>query len=98
MTGHLSGYWIAQAVALAAVKLVTGLPVAGWAAVAGVAFSVASHGFIDRRWPVLWILRRTGSADFAALAGRGMNGPYLADQALHIGCLFVAALTIGGLS
>lgn len=98
MAGHLVGYWMCQAIALVAVQVATGLPVAGWGGAAGVAFSVASHGFLDRRWPVRWLLEHTGSRDFAARASGGMNGMYLADQALHIGCLFIAALIIGAVS
>ncbi len=97
MTGHIGGYTITQTACLIAAQLV-GVPFHGAAVIAGVLFSAATHAFIDRRWPVQWILRRTGSANFAALASSGMNGPYLTDQALHIGCLFVAALIIGGLS
>jgi hypothetical protein len=97
MAGHLIGYTICQAVALQAVAFL-GVPIDGLAVLVGVTFSVLTHGFIDRRWPVLWLLRHTGSADFAALAGRGMNGPYLADQSLHIGCLFISALIIGVMS
>lgn len=50
MAGHLGSYWVCQALALTAVQVVTGVSVAGWAGVAGLVFSVASHGFIDRRW------------------------------------------------
>lgn len=97
MSGHLIGYGISQGVALQAVALL-GVPIDGLAVLVGVTLSVLTHGFIDRRWPVLWLLRHTGSADFAALAGKGMNGPYLADQSLHIGCLFISALIIGAMS
>lgn len=96
MAGHVSGYALTQLVALVAIY-----PLATWSPVGfvlGLAFSAATHAFIDRRWPVLWILRRTGSANFAGLTSGGMNGPYLTDQALHVGCLFVAALIIGGMS
>lgn len=95
MAGHIVGYTAAQAFALI-VAVVAGAPVL--AVLAGLVFSAATHAVVDRRWPVLWILRRTGSANFAGLTSGGMNGPYLTDQALHIGCLFVAALTIGGMS
>jgi hypothetical protein len=53
--------------------------------------SGATHAFIDRRWPVRWLLRRTGSPGFVEMA-TPVNGPYQADQALHHGCLLIAAL------
>lgn len=97
MAGHLASYGACQVLALAAL-LVVGVHMPVWAAAAGVAFSLATHGFIDRRWPVRWLLEHTGSKPFAELASHGMNGMHLADQALHIGCLFISALIIGGLS
>ncbi len=96
MAGHVGGYTLTQLAALAAVYPLTPWHPAG--VLLGLALSALTHAFIDRRWPVQWILRRTGSANFASLASGGMNGPYLTDQALHIGCLFVSALIIGGLS
>lgn len=97
MAGHIVGYGTTQAVALGALAL-AGVPLGVAGVVAGLAFSMATHAFIDRRWPVQWILRRTGSANFAGLAGHGLNGAYLTDQALHVGCLYVSALIVGGLS
>ncbi|MFF1350507.1 hypothetical protein ACFVZJ_31815 [Streptomyces sp. NPDC058322] len=49
---------------------------------------------MDRRWPVRWILEHTGATKFAALRAAGLNGMYLADQALHSGALLVFALLI----
>jgi hypothetical protein len=97
MAGHLAGYLITQYAFLYAIAL-AGVPFGLWGFLGGLAFSVATHGVIDRRWPVRWLLEHTGSAPFARLADGGINGIYLADQALHVGCLFVAALIIGGLS
>ncbi|HLL68972.1 MAG TPA: DUF3307 domain-containing protein [Micromonosporaceae bacterium] len=97
MLGHLAGYHLTLAAFLGALA-VAGVRMS-WIGV-GVAllFSAATHGFIDRRWPVRWYLERTGSAEFAQLTSNGMNGMYLADQALHVGCLFISALIIGGMS
>ncbi|GAA0720201.1 DUF3307 domain-containing protein [Dactylosporangium roseum] len=97
MAGHLLGYGLCQALALVALRVVD-VEVPLWPATAGVAFSVVTHGLIDRRWPVRWLMKHTGPAAFARLAGGGLNGAYLADQSLHVGCLFIAALVIGGLS
>jgi hypothetical protein len=63
-------------------------------AAAGFAWSAATHAVLDRRWPVRWLLQHTGSPDFAELRTAGLNGMYLADQALHSGALLVSALLI----
>jgi hypothetical protein len=48
-------------------------------AVLGFLLSAGTHGFIDRRWPVQWLLQKTGSAKFA----ESQLGMLSADQALH---------------
>jgi hypothetical protein len=93
MAGHLAGYHACQAVALAGLWAV-GVPLTGGGAAAALGFSAASHAFIDRRWPVRGLLRLLGSAPFAARAGGGINGMYLADQSLHVGCLYLSALLL----
>jgi hypothetical protein len=95
MAGHIGGYTAVQVIALA---LVAAVGVSAPAAVVALAVSAATHAFIDRRWPVQWLLRNTGSASFASLTTGGLNGPYLTDQALHIGCLFLAAVAAAWLS
>lgn len=97
MTDHIAGYGICQALALLGVVLV-GAQLSVVGGLVGLAVSLGSHAFIDRRWPVVWLLHHTGSADFAAMDGRPLNGPYLADQALHVAACFIAALLIGALS
>lgn len=91
MAGHVASYTACQAVALLALRA-TGVRVSPIRAVLGLAVSAGTHALIDRRWPVQRLLHATGSPGFADLADGGMNGPYLADQALHVGCLFAAAL------
>ncbi|MFH8372003.1 DUF3307 domain-containing protein [Streptomyces cyaneofuscatus] len=49
----------------------------------------ASHAFIDRRWPVLWWMRHTGST---AWIERG--GAAHVDQTAHILALVLAALAL----
>lgn len=61
MGGHVGGYTVTQ---LAALRVV-GVRLFSWRTLAGVAFSAATHAFIDRRWPVKWLLRHTGSPNFA---------------------------------
>lgn len=57
------------------------------------AFSTASHAIIDRRWPVQFILEKTGSPKFAQMT-TPLNGMYLADQGLHYLCLWISALLL----
>lgn len=119
LAGHVLSYTATQAAALRAV----GVPLWRGRTLAGLAFSAASHAFIDLRWPVRWVLEHTGSRDFAqgeflvrdtfrdaarrfgetaastVEAGTHkvpISGPYLADQALHHGCLLIAARIIAG--
>jgi len=116
MAGHVGTYHVVQVGALLALRGLAGVRPSWGRTVAGVAFSALSHAFLDRRWPVVALLRRTGSAGFAApkiqVDGYGrahtggmptsvtatgplpLHGPYLADQALHHGCLAVAAAAI----
>lgn len=58
-----------------------------WGTVLAFVVSWASHGFIDRRWPVRWLLRNTGSPAFA----EQLWGVIAADQALHIVILALIA-------
>jgi hypothetical protein len=98
---HVAAYHLVLAAMYAATVLVVDLPVHPVGLAGGFAFSAVTHAVLDRRWPVRWVLEHTGSGPFARLADHGLNGMYLADQALHYGCLWVAALLItvgGGLS
>lgn len=56
-----------------------------------VAVSAPTHALLDRRWPVVAILRYTGSAPFSELPWAVL----VADQALHLSILL---LTVGGLA
>lgn len=94
MASHLGSYLACQAAALGGLWLI-GVPLTWLGAAAALVFSGATHGFIDRRWPVRWLLEHTGSADFADRQ-TPICGMYLADQSLHVGCLFVAALLAAG--
>lgn len=95
MAGHVGGYTATSAAALAATSAVTGVRPSWRATALGLAFSAATHALIDRRWPVTAVLRATRSPRFAEMTGP-LHGPYLADQALHHGCLLIAALIIAG--
>lgn len=94
LAGHVAGYHAAAAVMLAVADQALGLGLRPGRVAAGLAVSAATHGFLDRRWPVRWINQRTRSPGFAEMTVP-LNGPYLTDQALHYGCLWLAALIIG---
>lgn len=79
MFEHLLTYHVALMLALA--LSTTPAPIA-WMTV-GISF--VTHGFLDRRWPVVWLLEHTGSANFS----RQMWGVLCADQALHISILLL---------
>jgi hypothetical protein len=114
MAGHVASYHAAQVAALAATDRALGLGLSPRRTAVAVAFSAATHAFLDRRWPVKRALELTGSPGFAKGSYRllahaddpskvinveyvaPLNGPYLADQALHHACLWVAALIIAG--
>jgi hypothetical protein len=56
-------------------------------------FSMVTHAILDRRWPVKWILEKTGSPEFAKMT-TPLCGMYLADQSLHYMCLWISALLL----
>lgn len=81
MVGHVVTYHLVMAVLV--------LPFwHDWWALLGFILSAASHGFIDRRWPVRWLLRNTGSRNFSELT----LGVLSADQALHMFFLTLMAV------
>lgn len=95
MAGHVGGYLATAEATLHLVGAATGVRMSWRRRLLGHLVSGATHAVIDRRWPVRRILRATGSAGFADLQ-TPINGMYQADQALHHGCLLVAALVIAG--
>ncbi|MFJ3221463.1 hypothetical protein ACIPLC_36790 [Kitasatospora sp. NPDC086801] len=91
---HVGQYHLVLAVLLGLTWLVLPMHWSWTGLTAGLAWSMATHALLDRRFPVRWILQHTGSPDFAELHSAGLNGMYLADQALHSGALLVSALLI----
>lgn len=91
---HVGQYHLVLAAVFSVVWLTLPLPVSWWGLLAGFAFSAGTHAILDRRWPVRAILRRCGSPRFADLRDHGLNGMYLADQALHSTALMISALLI----
>lgn len=91
---HVAQYHVVLVVLVALVWLVLPLEFTWTGLTAGLAVSVVTHAFFDRRWPVRWLLQHIGAAGFADLKAAGMNGMYLTDQALHQTALLVSALLI----
>ncbi|MDI1463643.1 DUF3307 domain-containing protein [Catellatospora sp. KI3] len=96
MAGHLLGYHLTLLVLLLGTTALLRLPLSWTGLAAGLGFSLATHGLLDRRWPVRAILRATGSPRFAELT-TPVSGMYAADQALHLAALLIYALLIVGL-
>ncbi|MEO3820982.1 DUF3307 domain-containing protein [Plantactinospora sp. B24E8] len=93
LLGHVGAYHLVVMVMLAITVVALDLPVTVAGLAAGVGFSAITHAFLDRRWPVRWILTHTGGAAFADRQAP-ICGMYLADQSLHSACLWVSALLI----
>lgn len=91
LIGHVVAYHVVMTVMLTVSVFALRLHVSPWGMTAGVLFSFVTHGFLDRRWPVRWVLEHTGSKPFSRMT-TPICGMYLADQALHYGCLWVSAL------
>lgn len=91
MAGHIAGYAGSQAVALVAVNRLLGAGMKPRGIAAAVAFSAATHWFIDRRWPVRRLSDAMGKQDFHAMGGP-LGGAYILDQSAHHLMEGVAAL------
>jgi hypothetical protein len=88
---HVAAYHLTALALLLPTIALLGLPITATGLIAGLAFSAVTHAFIDRRWPVRWLLTHTGLSGFADRQ-TPICGMYLADQSLHHGCLWAAAL------
>ncbi|MER7761537.1 DUF3307 domain-containing protein [Streptomyces sp. NPDC097619] len=84
---HAVSHVAVSAAALGAGAVFLDLPLAPGTTAGVLAWVGLSHGFIDRRWPVLWWMKRTGSAAFAERGGAAF-----VDQTAHITALLLAAL------
>ena len=78
---HMASYHLVVAGAVA----VSSTP--GWYSTLIVAVSWVTHSFIDRRWPVRWLMCHTGSGPFSETT----FGVIAVDQALHLSILCVLA-------
>jgi hypothetical protein len=96
LAAHLLGYHLTVAAVLLLTAVALRLPLSPLGVAAGLAFSAATHGLLDRRWPVRAVLRATRSPEFAETT-TPVCGMYVADQALHHFALLVTALLIAAL-
>jgi hypothetical protein len=105
---HCATYTATQALTLAAASRWLRVPLGGRAVAAGLALSVASHYFADRRTPLARVARAVGSGGYLdeavvvrrpgtepATTGPG-TGSFHLDQSWHYAWIFVAALVIAG--
>lgn len=63
-----------------------------WRVAIVIGVSLATHAFIDRRWPVIRLMRLTGSSPFSETAW----GPMVVDQVLHVSILLVTIEVVLG--
>ncbi len=93
MAGHVASYVGAQAVALVTANSLLGMKLRPSRIVAAVAFSAATHWFIDRRWPVRRLAEATGKSGFHDMgAGTLASGAFHLDQSAHALMEAVAAV------
>lgn len=90
---HVFDYHLVMLGMMLLVIMVLSLPVTSVGFVLALAFSAATHAFLDRKWPVKWFLEHTGCPEFAKMT-TPLCGMYLADQGLHYFCLWVSALLL----
>jgi hypothetical protein len=85
MMEHMNSYHLTL---LASIFLFGGLDIGNdwgdyWRALILISVSFLTHAFIDRRWPVVRLMRLTQSQDFS----EQMWGVMVVDQVLHISIL-----------
>lgn len=90
---HAGTHVLTTAAVLLIGVLALRLDLAAPAAVAALLWIGASHSIIDRRWPVLRWMERTGQRQFIKNGGAAH-----VDQTAHITALAIAALAMTGLS
>jgi hypothetical protein len=90
---HVAQYHLVLTVMLGVVWMVLDLPLSPLGMLAGLWWSGITHAILDRRWPVQWISRHTGSPEFVK-PGHPLPGAYLVDQATHLGCLWISSLLV----
>jgi len=94
MAGHIASYAGAQAAALLTADRLLGLGLKPSRIASAVAFSAATHWFIDRRWPVRRLCDVAGKQSFYELGGP-LGGALHLDQSAHHLMEAVAAVIAG---
>ena len=90
---HVFAYHIIMAVMWLFTMLTFDLSVSLLGFITALLFSAVTHAILDRRWPVRWILEKTGSPEFAKMQ-TPLNGMYCADQALHELALWISVILL----
>jgi hypothetical protein len=93
IVSHVAKYHLFMFFMLLVTCAIFSLPVSVLGFLSAIAFSTVTHAFLDRRWPVKWILENTGSPEFAKMQAP-LHGMYLADQGLHWLCLWISAILL----
>ena len=93
LLGHVFQYHIVMLIMTLITVVVLDVPITFTGLVLSMLFSAVTHAFLDLRWPVRWILQKTGSPKFAEMT-TPVNGMYQGDQSLHHGALWISALII----
>lgn len=83
MAGHVGSYAATQAVALVAADRLLGMGLRPSRIAAAVAFSAATHWFIDRRWPVRRAAEALGKKEFLGLDKTVFGSHFHLDQSAH---------------
>ncbi|MCX4863476.1 MULTISPECIES: DUF3307 domain-containing protein [unclassified Streptomyces] len=86
---HAGTHVLTTAAALAVGFVVLDLPLTVPAAAVALLWIGATHSIIDRRWPVLRWMERTGQVEFVKHGGAAH-----VDQTAHITALLIAALAL----
>jgi len=94
LANHAISYGITQAVTRAVAYRVAGLRVPARAQLAAAVVEPIAHAAIDDGRTLQRFADRTGKGAFHALAGHGINGRALMDQASHVGLQIPAGAMI----
>lgn len=90
-TVHAVTYGAACWAVLALAIAVEGLRVDGTTVAVAMVANAALHGFLDRRWPLVWIIRATGSGPWLDRDPRAL---LIFDQVVHAVMLYAVAIAI----
>lgn len=84
---YAAACWAVLAVAVA----VEGIAVNGAAVTVGMIINAGLHGFLDRRWPLVWLVRASGSGPWLDADPRAL---LIFDQVVHVITLYAIAVGI----